>query len=71
MSKENVCLTVEGMSCIHCENSVKKAVGALDGVDSVSVDLAGKKVSVEFDPARVSVNAIAAAVEDQGYDVIK
>ena len=53
MSKENVCLTVNRMSCSHCEKQrQKKAVGALDGVDTVSVDLAGKKVCVEYDPAR-------------------
>ncbi|HPP36618.1 MAG TPA: copper chaperone CopZ [Clostridiales bacterium] len=71
MSKEYVCLTVNGMSCSHCENSVKKAVSALDGVDGVSVDLAGKKVCVEYDPEKVSIDAIAAAIEDQGYDVAR
>jgi len=71
MSKENICLTVSGMSCSHCENSVKKAVGALNGVDSVKVDLESKKVYVEYDPARVSLDAIEKAIEDQGYDVEK
>jgi copper chaperone len=71
MSKESKCLTVNGMSCSHCENSVKKAVGALAGVDSVRVDLAGKKVYVEYDPAKVSIDAVAEAIEDQGYEVVK
>ena len=62
-------LTVNGMSCSHCENSVKKAVGALDGVDSVKVDLTNKKVSVEYDPGKVNPDTIAQAIEDQGYDV--
>lgn len=62
-------LNVEGMSCSHCENSVKKAVGALDGVGSVEVDLKGNKVTVEFDSAKVSVDDIKNAIEDQGYDV--
>ncbi len=71
MSKEIIDITVEGMSCSHCENSVKKAVGALPGVDRVSVDLAGKKVTVEFDTGRVTGEAIFAAIEDQGYEVVK
>jgi len=71
MSKENKCLTVNGMSCSHCENSVKKAVGALGGVDSVRVELADRKVYVEFDPDKVSLDAIIKAIEDQGYDVEK
>lgn len=69
MSNEVKTLNVEGMSCSHCENSVKKAVGALNGVGSVAVDLKGKKVTVEFDPEKVNVDAIKDAIEDQGYDV--
>ena len=71
MAKEVKILTVEGMSCSHCENAVKKAVSALAGVDEVSVDLAGKKVAVSCDPAKVSTQSIADAIEDQGYDVVK
>lgn len=69
MSKQIKVLDVEGMSCSHCENAVKKAVGALAGVDSVSVDLKGKKVSVGYDPDKVSLDAVKEAIEDQGYDV--
>ncbi len=71
MAKEITEINVEGMSCSHCENSVKKAVGALNGVDKVSVDLANKKVTVEFDPEKVTGKSIVDAIEDQGYDVVK
>ena len=69
MSSEVKTLNVEGMSCSHCENSVKKAVGELNGVKSVAVDLKGKKVTIEFDPEKVSVETIKDTIEDQGYDV--
>jgi copper chaperone len=69
MSKQITSLTVLGMSCSHCEASVKKAVGSLDGVDTVNVDLDAKKVTVEFDPDKVKIKQIEAAIEDQGYDV--
>jgi copper chaperone len=69
MAKEVKILNVEGMSCSHCENAVKKAVGGLTGVDGVSVDLKGKKVTVEFDSDKVNLGAIKEAIEDQGYDV--
>ncbi|MCR4437192.1 MAG: copper chaperone CopZ [Clostridiales bacterium] len=69
MAKETKILSVEGMSCSHCENAVKKAVGALSGVDSVAVDLKGKKVTVDYDPGKVTVDTIKEAIEDQGYDV--
>jgi copper chaperone len=69
MAKEITTLNVQGMSCGHCEASVKKAVGALGGVESVSVDLKGKTVTVDYDPGRVTLKAIKDAIEDQGYDV--
>ncbi|HEY5584623.1 MAG TPA: copper chaperone CopZ [Ruminiclostridium sp.] len=71
MAKQSINITVEGMSCSHCENSIKKAVGALDGVDLVSVDLGSKKVTVEFDPGKVNDKTIIDTIEDQGYDVVK
>jgi copper chaperone len=44
-------------------------VGALEGVGGVAVDLKGKTVTVEYDPDKVTVDAIRNAVEDQGYNV--
>lgn len=69
MAKETKTLNVEGMSCSHCENAVKKSVGALNGVDNVAVDLKGKKVTVEYYPEKVTVETIKDTIEDQGYDV--
>jgi copper chaperone len=67
---ERVVLNVEGMSCSHCENAIKKAVGALNGVSSVTVDLNGKTVTVEYESAKVALDSIKNEIEDQGYDVI-
>lgn len=67
---ENKVLNVEGMSCSHCENAIKIAVGALDGVKEVSVDLNKKTVTVNFDNSRVSADKIKNEIEEQGYDVV-
>lgn len=69
MSNETKILNVEGMSCSHCENAVKKSVGALNGVSSVAVDLKGKKVTVEYDSGTVDLKTIKDTIEDQGYEV--
>ena len=71
MSIEVKTLKVEGMSCSHCENTVKKAVGALNGVESVIVDLEGKKVRVDFNSEKVSIETIKEVIEDQGYEIKK
>jgi copper chaperone len=69
MAKEVSTLNVEGMSCQHCVNSVKKAVGNLKGVDSVEVDLNNQKVTVGFDAQSVSLQTIKETISDQGYEV--
>jgi len=61
---------IEGMSCSHCEAAVKKAVSELNGVKAVSVSLAGKTATVEYDPAAVNLDQMKAAIEDAGYDVV-
>ena len=67
---EKLTLNVEGMSCSHCEKAVKNAVGALDGVTSVNVDLAQKTVVVEYDPGKVSPDSFKLAIEEEGYKVV-
>lgn len=69
MAREILTLNVEGMSCSHCENVVKKSVGALDGVHGVAVDLKGKKVTVELESEKIGLEAVKEAIEDQGYEV--
>lgn len=62
-------LTMEigGMSCGHCVGAVK---GALQGVPGVEVEqVAVGSAVVAYDPDRVSPEAIARAVADEGYQV--
>ncbi|NYV67935.1 copper chaperone CopZ [Bacillus sp. Gen3] len=66
---ENITLTVNGMSCGHCVNSIEGSVGKLNGVKNVSVDLDNGKVQVQFDSNVVSLNEIKDTIDDQGYDV--
>ena len=59
--------TVEGMTCGHCVAAVTKAVKELDPAAQVKVDLASGKV--EVDSAQAAREAIARAIEDEGYTV--
>ncbi|HWP96335.1 MAG TPA: copper chaperone CopZ [Syntrophomonadaceae bacterium] len=70
MSSETKTLNVQGMSCNHCVSAVKNSVGALNGVSKVDVDLAGKKVMVEYNSELVNLDAIKESIEDAGYEVI-
>jgi copper chaperone len=66
---EKLTLHVLGMSCQHCVKAITKAVGELPGVANVSVDLAAKTATVEYDSAQCSVETIRQEIEDQGYDI--
>ncbi|WP_164669299.1 copper chaperone CopZ [Virgibacillus doumboii] len=63
-------LDVRGMTCGHCESSVKGALQGLEGVQTVEVDLGSGKVDVTYDDTKVTIAAMREAVEDQGYDVV-
>ncbi|MCA1841223.1 MAG: heavy-metal-associated domain-containing protein [Actinomycetota bacterium] len=62
-------LSVPEVHCDHCVHSIEGAVGALEGVDTVKVDLGAKSVTVSFDNGSVDKQKIVAAIESQGYDV--
>lgn len=63
-------LNVEGMSCSHCEKTVKKSVGALEGVTEVTVNLKKKTVTVVYESIKVSLDQIKNEIKEQGYEVI-
>lgn len=58
-------LTVEGMSCSHCEQTVEEAIEALTGVRNAAADREAEQVTVDGD---ASPEQLVAAVEDAGYD---
>lgn len=63
-------VTIQGMTCGHCVSAVQQEVGALAGVTGVEVDLESGLVSIastdELDAA-----AVAAAVDEAGYEVVR
>ncbi|MFZ5624355.1 MAG: heavy-metal-associated domain-containing protein [Gemmatimonadota bacterium] len=58
-------LHIEGMSCGHCLNAVNQALASIPGVTVESVQMG--RASVQYDEARTSAEAIAAAVAEAGY----
>ena len=64
-----IILSVTGMTCGGCVNSVQKVLAALPGVQSVEVTLSPGQARVVVDPARVNRAALAQAVIDAGFGV--
>lgn len=59
---------VEGMTCASCVRRVEKAIAAVPGVESASVNLATERADVRLaEPA--TPEAVVAAIKSAGYDV--
>lgn len=59
---------VSGMSCGHCKATLTKAIGELDGVSGVEVDLGSGHVTVTS-AAEPDDTVIAEAVDEAGYEL--
>jgi copper chaperone len=57
---------VDGMTCGHCEQTVKKAIARLDPAAKVEIDLNTGKVNVHSALPR---DDIALAIANEGYAV--
>ena len=60
---------VTGMTCDHCRRAVTQEISAVEGVESVAVDLASGTVTVATDRP-VDRADIAAAVDEAGYVLV-
>ena len=60
--------TVVGMTCDHCVAAVTEEVAQIDGVESVAIDLASGRVTVEA-ATDIPAADFAAAIDEAGYEV--
>jgi copper chaperone len=67
---ETATIKVNGMRCGHCKAAVEKALGGVEGVSSVAVDLKEKSVEVQFNSSATNLDAIKEIIEDEGYEVV-
>lgn len=61
---------VVGMTCDHCVRAVRSEVSEIAGVTDVVVDLANGTLSVDSEQP-LERAAVAAAVEEAGYEVAR
>lgn len=67
---ETKVLPVLEMSCAVCAANVESTVQALPGVEKASVNFAAATLAVTYRPAAVTLEAMQAAVQAAGYDLI-
>lgn len=62
--------TVTGMSCGHCEASVRKEVGGIAGIRDIEVSAKTGALSVTSDDS-VDDAQVIAAVAEAGYSAVR
>ncbi|MCP4933691.1 MAG: copper-translocating P-type ATPase [bacterium] len=62
-------LPVEGMTCASCSSRLEKLLGALPGVESVAINLALEKATLQYDTRQVSLDDFRTSIEDAGFDI--
>lgn len=63
----NQTFTVTGMTCGHCEASVREEVSELPGITDVQVDRSRNFLSVTSE-GEIDAAAVIAAVKEAGYE---
>ena len=67
MPKESIYYLLPEMSGSHGPKDIKKTVGAIKGVISVSVNSGEKKVAVDFDNSGTSGEEITRLIAEKGF----
>lgn len=68
---ESTTLVAPDISCEHCQHAIEGAVGKMEGVRDVKVDIPTKTVRVNYNPEIVNVAKIEEVLDDIGYTVTK
>jgi copper chaperone CopZ len=58
------------MKSTQCEFNVKSALGELEGIRKVEIDLPGKTVAISLDPSAVTENQIVNVIQNKGYRIM-
>ena len=62
-------IKIQGMTCNHCVMRIAKALKAMPGVRDARVDLKKAEAVLSYEETAVSLEKIADAVKDAGYDI--
>lgn len=68
MANQTRIIKIDGMTCGGCVASVHSATSDIDGLDTITIDLADNLATVSFDDSQTSVEEIASVIEDAGFD---
>ncbi len=66
---EKVELLVINVHCRMCSAKLEKMLSELDGVESASINIPEKLLTMQYDPEIVSVDEVRERFVEMGYDI--
>lgn len=66
--QENISVSIEGMTCNSCVQTIEKNIEKLDGVNSITVSLEKKKAEISYDPSKTGAEQLRLAIDDMGFE---
>ena len=66
-----VSLSIEGMTCTGCENTICTSLEKIPGVKSVTASHTDGSAVIEFEPGKVDTAMLKEAVDATGYKALK
>mgnify|MGYP003587025567 FL=1 len=67
VTAKEVTVPIAGMTCAACSARIEKQVGKLDGVSLAAVNFATEKGVFTYDPDKIRLSQIKAAIQKAGY----
>ncbi|XP_074863539.1 copper-transporting ATPase 1 isoform X5 [Carettochelys insculpta] len=61
-------VSVEGMTCNSCVQTIEQHVGKMNGVHNINVSLQGKNATIIYDPKLLTPESLQEAIADMGFD---
>ncbi|KAA1259632.1 Copper-exporting P-type ATPase A [Rubripirellula obstinata] len=65
---QSIELTVSGMTCVGCAQSIERVLGATAGVESSQLSFPSGRLAVTFDPAKIESETIVDEIRQSGFD---
>ncbi|KAF2364187.1 Heavy metal-associated domain copper ion-binding [Trinorchestia longiramus] len=60
-------LSVDGMTCQSCVQSIESRIGGMEGISKISVQLTPGRATVHHDASKISPQQVCEAIDDMGF----
>ncbi len=68
---ERIVFAIRGLECASCAIDVGRALRKVPGITEININYVVNKGFVEFDPAKITWDAVSKALSDRGYTIVR